>query len=117
MPFPFAPEPLGCGRVSRWFTLRLHSGPRRGRSGARNALESSAGRDIVLFGAAAAIVGGVSLLGGQGRLAQAVRAAAMPSSQSVDDAEQKSVSPLALGVDVVAQNSLLVHAVLRQDRD
>ncbi len=82
-----------------------------------NALESSAGRDIVLSGAAAAIVGGVSLLGGRGRLAQAVRAAPMPSSQSVDDAEQKSVSPLALGVDVVPKNSLLVHAVLHQHRD
>ena len=34
-------------------------------------VESSAGRDIVLSGVAAAVVGGVSLFGGRGRLAQA----------------------------------------------
>jgi D-xylose transport system permease protein len=34
-------------------------------------VESSAGRDIVLNGVAAAVVGGVSLFGGRGRLAQA----------------------------------------------
>ena len=34
-------------------------------------VESSAGRDIVLNGVAAAVVGGVSLFGGRGRLVQA----------------------------------------------
>jgi D-xylose transport system permease protein len=34
-------------------------------------VESSAGRDIVLSGVAAAVIGGVSLFGGRGRLAQA----------------------------------------------
>jgi D-xylose transport system permease protein len=34
-------------------------------------VESSAGRDIVLSGVAAAVVGGVSLFGGRGRLSQA----------------------------------------------
>ena len=34
-------------------------------------VESSAGRDIVLSGVAAAVVGGVSLFGGRGRLVQA----------------------------------------------
>jgi hypothetical protein len=43
--------------------------------------------------------------------------AATPSSPISDDAEQESVSPLAPDIDVVAKDSLLMHAVLRQHRD
>jgi hypothetical protein len=41
----------------------------------------------------------------------------LDKNRSGNDAEQESISPLAPDMNVVAENSFLMHAIRRQDRD
>ncbi len=69
-------------------------------------VESSAGRDIVLPGVAAAVVGGVSLFGGRGRLSQAAIGALLISMIT----NGLGLLGLSAGVTLLVQGGVLVLA-------
>jgi D-xylose transport system permease protein len=69
-------------------------------------VESSAGRDIVLPGVAAAVVGGVSLFGGRGRLSQAAIGALLISMIT----NGLGLLGLSAGITLLVQGGVLILA-------